>query len=414
MRKLRALAAIGIGAAVLGLACNAIVGIDAATLGTDADAGPPSVDGSQLQDAESPEAAADGASDVVVAQDAADAGSGCNSAFPPPRPTVEDGTLDLEIDTALRSLDLGVVLDGGTPPIYGYDLDHVCTCFGTPPGPESCKARVVGATHCDEPNGRDNSAGELLRTFTEVTNGAFDPTSINTRVNQGAYGLVLRLRHYNGGMNDQAVELAVFVSNGTPLVGDSATPPAPAWDGKDSWTLDSDSVVGMQPQPDGGMLDVPSFVDVNAYVAGGVLVASVDFPLTLGGGNSGVLTLQLTGSAITANVVAQGSSYRLDNGVLAGRWATAKLLASLGATSNPLPPGGFICPGTAFYNTVKSYICKGADIFVDPTATDPTQPCDAISIGMGFTAYPAVLGPVTSKGAHALNCDAGIPPDDCN
>jgi hypothetical protein len=333
----------------------------------------------------------------------------CMPVLPPARPTADDGAGDAGVVVAaIHTLDLGIDSDGGAPPPLGYDLDNVCTCFVYPsgPGPESCKPRVAGSTHCDEKGGRDNSGGELLQQFAQVSNMLFSQDSINSKLNAGNYGLLVRVRGYNGGANDTSVEVDMFISDGiTPLAdGGMGTP---AWDGTDVWTLDSASVIGVT----GGIGAIPNYFDTNAYVSNHVLVASVDFPLTLGAsGQSNVVTLDLTGSVLSATLVPQGGTFALSNGILAGRWTTSKLLASFAAVTDPFTNQP-ICPGEPLYTNLKPMICKAADILGDPTVSDPTKLCDALSIGMGFTSEPAILGDVTTAAPRKVGCDSG--PDDC-
>ena len=327
----------------------------------------------------------------------------------PMRPSVEDGTASLDLVWALRALDIGVRLgpDAGPPPDppLGLDLDNACTC----PGPESCKPRAGGAEHCDDPGGRDNSGGHLLKNFAQISQGTFSQDQLNQRISNGEFSLLLHVRGYNGGANDAKVELSLYISQGTTSLEDGGIPRPPVWNGNDVWVVDATSVFG---GANGGGVLIPNYVDTEAYVADHVLVASVDFPLTLGSGNNGVLTLELTGSILTALLVPEGQTFRLDHGDLAGRWATSKLLGSLSALHDPVNPGQFVCPGTQAYANTKALICRAADISSDPKKTDVSQPCDALSIGIGFIASPAKFGPVRQRPPLGANCpDAG--PDEC-
>jgi hypothetical protein len=361
--------------------------------------------------------ATDGAVDTPASEapppvDASDAPTPdpCMPEYPPPRPTTNDGAGDAGVVVAaIHALDLGIESDGGAPPPLGYDLDKVCTCFSyaSGPGRESCAPRVTGATHCDEKAGRDNSGGELLQQFAQVSNGLFSQDAINQRIDAGNYGLLIRVKNYNGGANDTAVEVDIFVSDGIAPLGDGA-PGTPAWDGTDTWTLDSASVIGNT----GGVDAIPNYFDTSAYVSNHVLVASVDFPLSLGAaGANNVVTLDLTGSVLTATLVPQGNTFALQDGVLAGRWATGKLLGSFGAVGDPFSGNKPMCPGDTLYDSIKPMICKAADIFADPTQADAAAECNALSIGMAFTSAPVSLGDIVTRPVSPPRCDGG--PDDC-
>ena len=125
-----------------------------------------------------------------------------------------------------------------------------------------------------------------------------------------------------------------------------------------------------------------------------------------------MVTLELTGSVVTALLVRDGNTFRLEQGDLAGRWATSKLLRAVSALHDPVNPGEYVCPGSQTYQNTKALICRAADIFADSKQTDVTQSCDALSVGIGFTAAPAKFGPVQQKQATISTCpDSG--PDDC-
>jgi hypothetical protein len=206
---------------------------------------------------------------------------------------------------------------------------------------------------------------------------------------------------YNGGQNDTDVSVAIFVSDGTPIPDGGTIGPMPLWNGNDVWTLDTTSVV----TGGGTMTAIPRFFDPNAYVANGTLVASIDFPLTLGGGSgAGLVTINLTGGFVTATIQPGLGSYELNDGQLVGRWATGELLSAISVLSLG---GAYLCPDTATFSYVKGLVCAAADVTASPSA-DASSPCSALSLAAGFTAAPAIEGPVTAKTQGASPCaDAG-------
>lgn len=365
-------------------------------------------DPSLLLPAPQQEAGSDVVAEASGGHDAApDVAPSCPEVFPPAKPSADDPSDagDQSFVAALHTLDLGIRTDGGTPPLYGYDLDHVYTCCDG--GPESCKAPVAGNGHCDENGGRDNSGGQLINTL-----ALLDPTQINSdtisqRLEQGVYSLVLEIKSYNGQPNDTQVVAGIYASAGVETTGDAAQ--QAKWDGTDVWTLDEAFVLnGADASP-----VLPNHFDAHAYVAGGVLVMQVNFPISLGTGSTGGVTITLTGGVITAQVVPTGAGrFKLTNGQVAGRWSAAGVL---GTASSLKFQGSPICPGTPFYQNVKSQICGAADIMADPTQDSKNATCDALSIGFGFTADPANMGNVVATTASPVYCDAGADatPDDC-
>jgi hypothetical protein len=340
----------------------------------------------------------------------------CPELTPPPPPTVEDPSDagDQSFVAALHTINVGLDPDAG-PALLGYDLDHVYTCCDG--GPESCKPIVTGAQHCDTAEGRDNSGGLLLASLAGLDSQQFNANTISQRLQQGVYSILVQILHYNGTANDKKVTAAIYGSGG--IYGADGGPALAQWNGQDPWTVDSDFVLS----GDGGAGSpiLPSHFDPNAYVSGGVLVMAVDFPLSLGASGTGSLTVSLTGAHITASVApAGGGAYAFTNGQIAGRWATSQLLSALQSLNiGPNP----VCRGTSIYNQVKQLICQAADVTGDPTLDNKGATCDALSIGFGFTADPALLGAVTPPSTKLSPCggggdagDGGAPeaaPDNC-
>lgn len=319
----------------------------------------------------------------------------------PPRPTTDDPSSDPEQSfvVAMRAVDFGVRVDGGPRPSFGYDLDGVSTCCEN--APESC-VPATGTKHCDEEGGTDNAASDLLSSLALVA-PEFSQENVNRRIEQGLYTILLQVQHYNGTENDRAVTVGVLSSRGIESQSspDASTPPA--WDGNDVWTVDSDFVLG---SPDASPI-VPGRFDARAYVAGGVLVAAIDFPISLGVSGGNTIVVSLTGAMITAKIVEAGAGrYRLERGQIAGRYATRTLIGEL---PNAYVLGSFICPTTATYEQLRSLICKAADVTADPARDRTGAACDALSLGFGFTSDPALTGRVVKPPKRPVNCpDAGV------
>ena len=360
--------------------------------------------------------ASDGATqDVLVVDSGTDAhdsgapetGPGpCADIVPPQRPAMDDPSDagDQSFVVAVHTVNMGLG-DAGVAGL-GYDLDSIYTHPKAPAcGPESCKAALVGQTHPDGPGGVDDSAGQLI-----VSLAGFDPqfntTTINQRLQSGQYSILLQVLHYNGTQNDTQVSVGMYAALG--IENDAGA----LWNGQDSWSIDSDFVANGDAQP-----PVPNHLDGNAYVAGGVLFMKINFPITIGSGGTAV-TIQLTAGLATAKIVATGNqTYRATEGQIAGRWNVSDLL---GAIQNVYVGTTPLCRGTTFYGLIKNQACQYADIMTDPTldlmppATMPTNTCDALSLGIGFTADPALMGGIVPPSMKLSPCpDAGGPPDNC-
>lgn len=347
----------------------------------------------------------DGGADVDVPEvDASDAADPCALAHVPPRPAADDPSdASVLVINAVRSIDFGQRADGSAPLSFGYDLDGIDTCCAN--APESCQPVTSGATHCDEEGGRDNAGGQLLQVMAQYGVTAANQDQINDTIDGGNGSLLLVVKGYNGQPNDTQVTVALYSSTGLTLDADGGLPPA-KWDGTDSWRIDPASILDV---PDGG-LPIPVQFDSNAYVANGVLVTLLDFPLVLG---NIIATVVVSGGVMTGRLVPQGNTFRLDDGQGAGRMKTTNILKLLLQLQNPVGPG-FICPNTVPYDTAKSIMCQHADIMSDKSFDNSGATCDALAVAFGFNAVPALIGPVDTGDASkpVSDClDAGV--DNC-
>jgi hypothetical protein len=356
----------------------------------------PAVDSGVLQDS----------SIVEAGPDAHDAGkeaapNPCPDFEPPTRPSADDPSNDggQAFVVAVHTIDFG--FDAGTSSTIGYDLDQVYTCCDG--GPESCKPAVAAATHCDDVSGRDNSGGQLLASLSLVDPSQFTTATISQRLQDGTYSILLQVTGYNGTPNDTQVIAALYGSDG--IENDAGA----LWNGSDQWTVDQAFVVNPTAMP-----YLPVDFDTAAYVADGTLVMHVTFPISLGTTNTNTFTITLTAGVLTAHLAAAGNgTWSLTGGNIAGRWNISELLSSLQTVtigSNPICPTG---PGASTYAFVKQEICKYADIMTDPSNDLKGITCDALSLGIGFTADPALLGSVTATSVKMSLCDSDAGPDDC-
>jgi hypothetical protein len=330
---------------------------------------------------------------------ALESGTSCTSVRPPPPPAADDplDAGDQSFVVVMRSLDLRLPLDGGSPPLDGYDIDKVATCCQNQPG--SCVPRTGASDICDEDGGKDNTLIQLLRALAAVGGVIVDQDYVSARMASGSYSLIVRVSHYNGAPNDTAVAVAVYATHGIDGADDAGTV-APRWDGTDRWNVDTSYVVA----PDASA-PVPAYFDPIAYVSGGTLVAQLDVPFRLGR-----VAVSLTGGILTADIVPAGDgTYRLDDGLIAGRWSATALL---GALHTLKVSDTWICPGTPSYNQFKLAVCQTLDVCARPAQDNQRAPCDAISLGFGFTAQPALLGSLVTLPREADNCaDGGVDDD---
>jgi hypothetical protein len=98
----------------------------------------------------------------------------------------------------------------------------------------------------------------------------------------------------------------------------------------------------------------------------------------------------------------------VENGQIAGRWNVSDLLHSLQAFSVLGTP---LCnvPGSPYQTLAKPLICQYADIMTDPLSDQMGKTCDALSLGFGFTAEPALMGDVVTLPVLPSPCGDATP-----
>jgi hypothetical protein len=278
--------------------------------------------------------------------------------------------------------------DSGAPTPQGLDLDGHCNCVEAP----SCiRLSDAGPSICSD-GGRDDVTGTLLASLGSLT--GVTPAVLQTRLRQGVFSVLVVLTGWNGTDDDPVVTAMVMTSPGI-NVPEGGTR-IPAFDGSDVWDVDPAAVV------DGALhngedcaaihcVSLPSALDFEAYVAGGMLVAHfAKIPLAIVAAR-GTLTLPFVGATLLAKISKDDAGLYHLVGELAGRLPANDLLLTSSTLTNPLDKTP-ICPGTDSYNLFKQGICAGADLQADPSLDDGKHPCDALSEAVSFSALTAHLG----------------------
>ena len=137
-------------------------------------------------------------------------------------------------------------------------------------------------------------------------------------------------------------------------------------------------------------------------MAGSILVASLNFPISLGGdGAQPPLTTELTSGYVVAKIDVVAGTL---SGVLAGRWSTKTALKSI--QSFPDNGSSTMCGDSGTFTFIQSFICGAADISQNPEGDNRGDRCNALSVHIGFESRLATFGTVRQRP------DSGIPP--CN
>ena len=309
----------------------------------------------------------------------------CSPALPPAPPAIKGaGGADV-LTFAVRTVDIG-----GPKKKVGFDLDGQCTC----PGKTGCQEPAwAKADHCDDPDGRDNGAGNAFAAINQAFGAVISSIELSDLAYNGKWSLLVKVSDYNGGDDDDQVEVALYTTPGTGVV-------APLWDGTDAWPVADISLADMV------SLDQPINKDPAAYVANRVLVAHLPSATVVFQGSGVHLQIELSSVVLSATLEAKDTgAVQLASGTLSGSWTMPALFQSL---SGLRVNGGMkLCVGDTYYHPVKSALCDEIDL--SSTGMKGAD-CDALSFGMGFEASPALLGMPQPLTPPSGGCDVATDP----
>jgi len=294
--------------------------------------------------------------------------------------------MESEFVVALRVLRLTKGSNGGD---IGFDLDRFCSCQGDE---KSCipPAGQSETLACDGAEGRDNQTPALFGIVSLALNGKDLSQLYSDGAEAGDWGVVFRVRDYNGEPNDSKVSVAWYGSPGPMAI--------PTWDGTDAWPILTSTLGPM------ATVDDPKYFDDYAYVTDGTLVVSVPEGGLFIASQSSRLTIGITSGTITARIEKDAlGRYVLRDGVITGRIPERTLFEMVSSFRGE--GGKPFCTTELFWNTAKEAFCRGLDIQAGPA--EPNKPCNAASFAAGFDADPATLGvPLPPDPASA-----GCPPE---
>ena len=322
-----------------------------------------------------------------------EAGPQCTEIGVPARPSITDAGADVAVQTDLylgsNVVDFGI--DPNATPV-GFNLDRACS---------PTIATSTCTTGIDDPTfqkygvdknslGVDN-AGFGLLSYLGTLGSAFSPTGIRERLGDGEFGVVIRIVDWNRTPDDADVRLEVYPAFGVSKPVDAGAPLVPGgkprFDSTDRWILDD-----RYQQP---LTEASKIKSASAWVTGGRLVASFQ-SVTLGvsvPNDNKPLDVIIQEVLISGLLVPSGTSFRLDQGVIGGRWRTADLLDQVRTLyvkdTAPLNKQVLCEPGfpTLVYNQVKKEVCDGRDIRGASASDSTNMPCEAVSVGIRVDTY---------------------------
>ncbi len=355
---------------------------------------------------------------------------------PAPQPDAGDSTDLPSIVFAMRNA--GFSAKGKNGQVVGFDIDRVCTCdprdVSLHEGGVSCvpPAKPALAGSCDDDGGIDNAAGHVIDGFSSLPTFGNADIGIGAAIRCGRQNVLYVLSNYNGLANDPEVVVSAVASSGIHAahldggeldgaacnVDEQAFEAGAAYpakfDGTDFWSPTN----GTPPQLAAGWVRNFQLVFDGRASAGegshllpilfGPRVITVGTPVF----SVRIVPLGASGEALeidpAGNILGNGgkaSSFRLEDGLLAGRLSTSDALTAVGSTRLS---GGDLCAQPDFYCIAKNAICNAADSMKLPSGDFTGAKCDAMSVVLQFDAVVAQLG----RGVDPTpNSDAGCASD---
>lgn len=341
-----------------------------------------------------------------------DGNAACDGVNVPPEPPRDRAGGDGNTFwTAFRTFDLGI--DQARRAV-GYNLDRTCS---TTIATSSCRSTIDQPTFdkftADRGDAGIDDTSVVLMGDLGLLSPAFNPTEIDARLKRGDYGMVVRVRNYNGAAEDTAVDVELFPTIGVTNGSGGSTP---NFDRGDVWRRDARFTLYQGSENSKNRA-------AKAYVSGGKLTAffaELVLPFRAAE-DPKPFDLRLRETWLTARVAADGDGFRLDEGVIAGRYRTVDFLSEvlsiyvehLGALRD-----FHVCdePGKPVYGAIKQQLCPVRDLRGSEREDRSGSSCDAVSFVVRFDAPAAGFQDFFfDGGAFPPRCvDAATPlGDDC-
>ena len=162
---------------------------------------------------------------------------------------------------------------------------------------------------------------------------------------------------------------------------------APRFDGTDAWPIDSGSLTTPDDVTSAKVTFAYSHTTDDVWVAYGQ--GDLDIPLEVWGIP---FALTVHDPIVSMRLAEDHQSATL--GVIAGTLSTSDLMTTLRRVAGVLAPED-LCSGDVIDGIIEQ-LEEASDILLDHSQ-DPTRPCDAISIGLGFEARRVELGPIVTS-----------------
>ncbi|MDI3285278.1 hypothetical protein [Polyangium sp. 15x6] len=310
----------------------------------------------------------------------------------PEPPTAAGAGGEGEFVVALRTIDMEKGLNDALP---GLNLDGLCSCTEDKRGCESVDPSDDKG-YCDDDSGHDAASYALFGALAYLMQVDDMSSFLRGLAESGQWSVLLRVRGYSGGSDDDQVEVGWYGSLGLST--------SPEWQGADTWSIRQEFLAPLPMDP-----YAPQFVDGAAYVTGGKLVARLpQAPLVITDGALTSIRAALSNLVLVARIdrTADGR-YQLREGRIGAKLPVSELFPTLASFRDT--KGNPLCTDATLYPATRQITCRAADVLL-ADATDKDTPCEALSFGMNFEADAVMLGPVLQAPPSSGGCPVETDP----
>lgn len=331
--------------------------------------------------------------------DAADGGGGGNGAAvgqPPARPEGNATTDTSERTFAVNTLKLGTNNEWKK---LGYNIDGKVS---TGSSKDVCKPVPGGPTspHQDGDNGIDNSFGaNVLPILLPLQQDL--PQLASKALENGSFTIMIQTKGLAAGATADATGLSgqLFAGGRYSDDGDGGLGAPPAFDKSTDWPVLPAILNGSDVASGSKIKFANSYVSEGTFVTGDRLTVSLNLNF------SGI---QLDLSVRNAIITMKPSGSDMNDGIISGYLDTKEISAAITKVGGRLSTQ--FCGGTAIDSFIQN-LQYSSDMLSDGT-TSADRECDAISIGLGFTAKeianPTKVAPAGGDSPDPCLGDAGL------
>lgn len=259
---------------------------------------------------------------------------------------------------------------------YGFNLDGKVSSTVSQDLCQPVDGASPSDVYPDGAGGIDNSFGNKLVSL--ISSLLSEPsTRVTEAIANGDFTVILKL----DGLGDQSSYNPLTAK----LYGGATLGAAPVWDGSDKWPVVPELLNDAEDVESAKVVFPASYVVDDTWVSGPESQVTFKLNLTISGTTIG---LTIRNVRIAMDLAPDHKS--VVKGTIAGVLETAVLVEELRSVIGAVQPG--FCEGSGLETTLDQ-VRRASDIMKDGSQ-DPSQECDAISIGIGFTAKQVQLGEV--------------------